>query len=136
MNAEAPIRSKQRPHLRVSLHSGPAAIPLHRIYRLAGYATLSGEADDYFLGWLRFHGEYIPVFDLNRVLCEQPTPQTFGTRIILVETSSKAPTPYLGLLAAGVTDTTETGDTVTPVELDTFLPMLYTMTPELPAAAS
>lgn len=135
MTSAAPTRTKQRPQLRVRLDSGIGGIPLDRIYRLTGYATLSGEPEDYFVGWLTFHGEQIPVFDLNRVLCEQPTPETFGTRIAVIETSSKAPTRHLGLLAAGATDTTEAEESVTAVELDSFLPMLYTLTPEPPLTA-
>ena len=125
--------TKQRIQLRVQLHSGLCSIPLYRVHRLVGYATLSGEPDDYFLGWLTFHGQQVPVFDLNRIVCDQPTPESFGTRIILIETSANAPTPFVGLLAAGVTDTLAASTTSEPIDLDSYLPMLYTLTPATPS---
>jgi chemotaxis signal transduction protein len=129
--------TQRRIQLRVQLHSGVCSLPLHRVHRLVGYATLTGQPDDYFLGWLTFHGQQVPVFDLNRIVCDQPTAETFGTRIILVETSEKAPTPILGLLAEGVTDTLSPETTFAEsIDLDSFLPMLYTLTPEVPAAAA
>lgn len=123
--------------LRFRLQSGEHAIPLARVYAVAGYATLSGEADDYFLGWLRFHGELAPVFDLNRVACEQPTPETFGTRIILLSAGNAVPIRLIGLLAAGVTDTAAAGDAgvVTPFDLDGCLAMLVNLIPPVPAVA-
>jgi len=128
--------SQHRIQLRVQLHSGLNTIPLYRVHRLVGYATLTGEPDDYFLGWLTFHGQQIPVFDLNRIVCDQPTPESFGTRIILVATSANAPTPFIGLLAAGVTDTLVSSPDTQPLDLDSFLPMLYTLTPTTPSAST
>jgi chemotaxis signal transduction protein len=121
--------------LRLSLHSGPYSIPIHRVHHLAGYATLSGEPEDYFIGWLTFHGLQVPVFDLNRVVCDQPTPEHFGSRIILLDVSPDGPTRFLGLLASDVTDTVATNDPGTePLDLDSYLPMLYTYIPTPPAA--
>ncbi len=119
--------------LRFRLHSATHAIPLHRVHSLVGYATLAGIAEDYFLGWLTFHGDAVPVFDLNRVVCDQPTPENFGSRIILIKTSPGAATSYLGLLAAEVTDTVPAGDQeATALDLDSYLPMLYPLIPEVP----
>jgi chemotaxis signal transduction protein len=137
MTAEA----QSRIALRLRLHSGPCSIPLHRVHHLAGYATLTGESNDYFLGWLTFHGLQVPVFDLNRVVCEQPTPEHFGSRIMVLETPSEAPTRYIGLLAADLTDTVKV-TTAThhpyapPLDLDSYLPMLYTLIPAPPVASA
>jgi len=132
-------QAKPRIALRLRLASGPCSIPLHRVHHLAGLASLTGEPDDYFLGWLTFHGEPVPVFDLNRIVCDQPTPEHFGSRIILVDAEPGAPTRHLGLLAACVTDTLSPGDpasgTVEALDLDLYLPMLYTLIPPVPAAA-
>jgi chemotaxis signal transduction protein len=141
MTAETEIpkkarQNKKRTALRLTLASGPTSIALDRIHRVVGYATLSGEPDTYFLGWLAFHGRGIPVFDLNRVLCEQPTPEVFGSRIMVVTAAANAPAPYIGLLAAGVTDTmpiAATDGDSNLLDLDSFLPMLYTLTPQAPA---
>jgi hypothetical protein len=38
-------------NLRFRLQSGAHAIPLERVYRIAGFASLSGVPDEYFLGW-------------------------------------------------------------------------------------
>src|SRR5208283_2153385 len=97
--------------LRFALASGAWSIPLSRLHHLAGYAALSGEPEDYFLGWLGMRGEQVPVFDLNLVVCDQPTPQHFGSRIMVLNAGRDAPTPYIGLLAAGVTDTVAPGAT-------------------------
>ena len=120
--------------LRLLLGSGPCAIPLGRIHQLAGYATLSGQADEYFLGWLTLHGEQVPVFDLNRVVCEQATPIQFGSRIIVITAPVGSPTAHLGLLAAGVTDTVALGE-IEELNLNLYLPMLYAMIPPAVAGA-
>jgi chemotaxis signal transduction protein len=120
--------------LRFDLASGPASIPLSRLHHLAGYATLTGEPEDYFLGWLTLRGEWVPVFDLNRVVCDQATPIHFGSRIMVVAAGPESPTPYIGLLAAGVTDTVSSASaSVEPQNLDGYLPMLYSMIPSSPA---
>jgi chemotaxis signal transduction protein len=138
LTAEAQSRAQSGIALRLRLASGPCSIPLHRVHTLTGFARLRGEPDDYFLGWLTFHGEPAPVFDLNRVVCDQPTPESFGARIILIETEA-APTRYLGLLAAGVTDTISPRDPdwakVEALDLEMYLPMLYSLIPPVPASA-
>ncbi len=124
--------------LRLELASGISSIPLSRLHHLAGYATLTGEADEYFLGWLEMRGEPVPVFDLNRVVCDQPTPPNFGSRILVLKAAAESPQPYIGLLAGGVTDTIDasgaaSGATVEPLDIDSYLPMLYPLIPPLPA---
>jgi chemotaxis signal transduction protein len=121
-------------NLRFRLHSGPHALPLRRVYRVAGFASLAGKPDEYFMGWLTFHGRQTPVFDLNRVVCETPTAEEFGSRIILVEAGPDSPVPYFGLLAAGVTDTCGADDPdVTPLDIDLYLQMLSSLVPVPPA---
>ncbi len=121
-------------HLRFRLQSGVHAVPLDAVHRVSGYATLIGEPEDYFLGWLKFHGRLTPVFDLNRVVCESPTEETFGSRIMVLEAGKEAPVPYIGLLAAGVTDTVSGDDpSVKLLDLRLYLDMLYTLIPEPPA---
>lgn len=120
--------------LRFRLHSGEHAIFLALVHSVVGYAKLSGESGDYFVGWLRFHGEWAPVFDLNRVVCEKPTPEVFGSRIILVPAGDRAPVRLIGLVAAGVTDMVAEGDAgVTLFDLDGCLPMLMNLIPPVPA---
>ena len=131
--------------LRVELASGLFSIPLQRVHHLSAYATLTpnpdpdlaAEPDPYFLGWLMLRGDWVPVFDLNRIVCDQPTPEHFGSRIIVLPTNSPAPTPYIGLLAPGVTDTLspEQSKAVQALNLDSYLPMLYTMIRPGPADA-
>jgi len=123
--------------LRLRLHSGPCSIPLDRVHHVTGYATLAGPADDYFLGWLTFHGQQVPVFDLNRVVCDEPTPELFGSRVVLLEAAPDAPVKYVGLLAADLTDTVAANDAdVKPLDLDSYLPMLVTLIPAPPVAAA
>jgi len=117
-------------NLRFRLQSGAHAIPLRRVYRVAGFASLSGQPEEYFLGWLSFHGRLVPVFDLNRVVCDAPTPEEFGSRIILVEAGPGAPLPYIGLLAAGVTDTCAADDpAVAQLDVELYLQMLSNFIP-------
>jgi hypothetical protein len=139
MTAEAitpvPIQdpNRSRISLRILLASGPCSIPLDRVHHLAAYATLSGEPDDYFRGWLNFRGHPTPVFDLNRIVCDQPTLPLFSSRIIVLQTPAGTSTPYIGLLAPGITDTVAPGDPAAqPLNLDSYLPMLYTLIPDLP----
>jgi chemotaxis signal transduction protein len=116
--------------LRFALSSGTWSVPLHRLHHLAGYATLTGTSEDYFLGWLTMRGEEVPVFDLNRVVCDQPTPEHFGSRIMVLKAAAESPTPYIGLLAAGVTDTISPDATpVETLDLDSYLPMLFALIP-------
>jgi hypothetical protein len=121
--------------LRLRLQTGPHSVPLKRVYRVAGFALLAGEPDEYFAGWFRFYGMQTPVFDLNRVICETPTPEDYGSRIIVVEAAPDSPVPYIGLLAPGVTDTTTSADDkdVTPLDLDLYLQMLANFIPTPPA---
>jgi chemotaxis signal transduction protein len=123
--------------LRFALSSGKWSIPLHRLDHLAGYATLTGEPEDYFLGWLLMRGEQVPVFDLNLVVCDQPTPQHFGSRIMVLNAAPGSPTSHIGLLAAGVTDTVSPGEEpVEMLDLDSYLPMLYTLIPAEPSPSA
>ncbi len=120
--------------LRLRLSSGWCSVPLTQVHAVAGYATLTGEADDYFLGWLVFHGEQVPVFDLNRVVCEQATAESFGSRILLVDADEKAPVRLIGLLAGGMTDTVAIDEVgVEPLPLESYLRVLYPLIPESPA---
>jgi chemotaxis signal transduction protein len=122
--------------LRFRLQSGLHALPLRRIYRVAAFASLAGEPEEYFLGWLMFHGRQAPVFDLNRVVCDTPTAEEFGTRIILVDAGPDAPVPYVGLLAASATDTCSADDPgVTPLDVDLYLEMLSNFIPAPPEPA-
>jgi chemotaxis signal transduction protein len=123
--------------LRLRLDSGPCSIPLHRVHHLTGFATLTGTPDDYFLGWLTYHGQQVPVFDLNRVVCDQPTPERFGSRIILLPIGPHASAgmtgKFIGLLAGDLVDTIAMSDPeANPLDLDGFLPMLYTLIPSPP----
>ncbi len=141
MSIAAEERVTPRLLLRLQLLCGAAdgfcSIPLQRVHQITGYARLTGEPDDYFLGWLTFHHQPVPVFDLNRIVCDQPTPESFGSRILLLETPPGAPTRLLGLVASGVTDTVEAdaADLPPPLELNSYLPMLYTLIPQPPVAA-
>jgi chemotaxis signal transduction protein len=125
--------AQHRTALRLRLPSGVCSIPLHRVHHLTGYASLIGDPDFYFLGWLTFHGEPVPVFDLSQVVSDQPTPEHFSSRILILEAGSESPARYIGLLAGGVTDTIAPSDpdadAVEPLDLDSYLPMLYTMIP-------
>jgi chemotaxis signal transduction protein len=120
--------------LRLALSSGVFSVPLHRLHHLAGYATLTGEPEDYFLGWLMLRGDWVPVFDLNRVACDEPTPEQFGSRILVLRAGAASRTPYIGLLAAQVTDTVSVkSPDIHALELDSYLPILYSLIPMDPA---
>ena len=123
--------------LQFRLQSGPHSIPLERVYRVAGFAALSGEPEEYFAGWLRFYGHMVPVFDLNRIVCEASTPEEFGSRIMLVDAPAGAPVPYLGLLAPAVTETVAADSPgTTPFDLDLYLQMLSNFIPAVPESAA
>lgn len=124
-------------NLRIRLESGPCGLPLRRVHSVAGFASLSGEPDEYFRGWLRFHGRWAPVFDLNRVVCETPTAEYYGSRIILVDAAADAPVTHIGLLAPGVTDTVAANEAGVPqLDLDLYLQMVVNFIPPAPAQPS
>jgi chemotaxis-related protein WspB len=121
--------------LRFTVGDQTFALPLAAIHHVVGYVTLHGTPDEWFLGWLRFHGEPVPVFDLCRVISDIPTPPTFGSRIIIVDAPANSTTPHIGLLAAGVTDTIATTDAeITPFELSSYLPLLAPLVPQFAEA--
>ena len=133
------VGTKSQTALRFRLDSGPCSIPLHRVHHLAGYATLTGTPDDYFLGWLTFHGRQIP--------CLRPQPCCLRPAYARAIWQPHHPAPYgsgplpmrpnyIGLLAADLTDTVAMNDPeVNPLDLDSYLPMLYTLIPTPPVAA-
>ena len=119
--------------LRFMLGSEVWSIPLSSVRRLVGFANLSGDGDEWFLGWLRFEGELVPVFDLGRVVCDAGTPAVFGSRIIIVDATQDETAKLVGLLARDVTDTVRTNEPgVTPLDLGSYLPMLDAMLPPRP----
>jgi chemotaxis signal transduction protein len=78
-------------------------------------------------------GEQVPVFDLNLVVCDQPTPEHFGSRIMVLKAAPESPTAYIGLLAAGITDTVVLNvGSIERLDLDSYLPTLYTLIPPAP----
>lgn len=120
--------------LRLELDGAPASLPVDRVHQVVGYATLAGEPDDHFLGWLRFRDHDVPVFDLHMALCERPAAESFGSRIILVETGESP--ALIGLLAPGVTDTVQRAEPgVLPLDWNSFLPMLLQLIPAVPERA-
>lgn len=119
--------------LRLRLLCGTHSIPLQRVHHLTGFAALTGTPDEFFLGWLDFHGQAVPIFDLNRILCDLPSAEDYSSRILLIETP-QARHPFLGLLATEVTDTlAESDGDAVPLDLDTYLPMLSPLIPDTPA---
>jgi chemotaxis signal transduction protein len=123
--------------LQFRLESGPHLLPLGRVHRVAAFAALTGQPEEYFAGWLRFSGSLVPVFDLNRVVCEASTPEEIGSRIMLVEAPPGAPVPYIGLLAPAVTETVTANHPGTSLfDLDLYLQMLANFIPAVPENAS
>lgn len=117
--------------LRARLSNGEYAMPADRVLQIVGFAELSGESDDLFLGWLCYRGEQIPVFDLNQAVCEQPSPRTFGSRIAIVEAGRGTAVRPMGLLTPGLTDTVARGaDGVEPLPLDMYCSILLPLIPE------
>ena len=123
--------------LHFRLQSGPHSLPLSRVYRIAAFASLTGDPDEYFAGWLRFYGRLVPVFDLNRVVCEVSTPEEIGSRIMLVEAPPGASVPCIGLLAPAVTQTVDSAAPGTiALDLDLYMQMLSNFIPAIPESAS
>jgi hypothetical protein len=106
------------------------------VHRVSAFATLTGQPDEYFAGWLQFCGSMVPVFDLNKVVCEASTPEEFGSRIILVQAPGAA-VPNVGLLAPMVTETINaSAPGATPLDLDLYLQMLANFIPAVPEGNS
>lgn len=123
--------------LRARLSSGEFAMPVDRVLQIVGFAELSGEADELFLGWLTYRGEQIPVFDLNQAVCEQSSPRTFGSRIAIVEAGRGASARPIGLLTPGLTDTVARGtEDAELLPLDMYCSILLPLIPEAPVEAA
>jgi hypothetical protein len=123
--------------LQFQLQSGAHSVPLQRIYRVASFGALTGEPEEYFAGWLRFYGNLIPVFDINRIVCEASTPEEFGSRIMLIEAPAGSTVAYIGLLAPAVTETVAANSPgTTPFDLDLYLQMLANWIPPVPESDS
>jgi chemotaxis signal transduction protein len=95
------------------------AFSLKTVESIAGYAMLheftenAVPPDDAmalnhaaFVGWLKYRGTQVPVFDLGLFLSDQPTPLLLSSRIMLFTRLHDA-TQRIGLLAADITDTRE-----------------------------
>lgn len=129
-DAAAQQERQARVALRVRLSNGEYAMPIKNVERIVGFAELSGQGDDIFLGWLTYHGARIPVFDLNQAICEQATERTFGSRIAIVQAGKGEAAMRMGLLVQGPTDTVAHGaENMEPLPLEMYCSMLVPLVP-------
>jgi chemotaxis signal transduction protein len=95
------------------------AFSLKAVESIAGYAMLHEFTENAvppdhamalnhaaFVGWLKYRGAQVPVFDLGLFLGNEATPLLLSSRIMLFTRLNDA-TQRIGLLAADITDTRE-----------------------------
>lgn len=116
--------------LQLKMPAGEYHLELQSIFRVAGVATLEGDADGSFMGWLCYQGEFLAVFDLSQLLDSGPSTLCFGSRILLVNAHPGSKTRHVGLLVEEVTDTMPlTAADGAPLNLTSILPMLQYLEP-------
>jgi chemotaxis-related protein WspB len=96
--------------LMVLFHLGDSryALPVTDVIEVTPRVELESIAHtpDYVAGLFNYRGQHVPVIDLCCALHHQPCPDSFTSRIILVEFPLQGgETRILGLLAARVTET-------------------------------
>jgi len=85
-----------------SLNSEYYRVELSRLKGVVPWATLQPATERGVMGWLNLRGEMVPVVDLNQLLNGSPTVQCLGSRILLLECTSRGKLRTVGALAGEV----------------------------------
>ena len=77
-------------------------VELLRLKGVVAWAELQPSEERGVLGWLNLRGEMIPVIDLNDLVHGTPTEHLLGSRILLLDCTSRGRTRTVGALASKV----------------------------------
>ncbi len=77
-------------------------VELLRLKGVVAWAELQPSEERGVLGWLNLRGERIPVVDLNELVRGMPTERLLGSRILLLDCTSRGKTRTVGALASKV----------------------------------
>ena len=77
-------------------------VELSRLKGVVAWAQLAPSEHRGVEGWLNLRGEMIPIIDLNQLLYGTPTERRLGSRILLLECSSRGQRKTVGAIASEV----------------------------------
>jgi chemotaxis signal transduction protein len=77
-------------------------VELSHLKGVVAWAELQPSERHGVLGYLNLRGDLIPVIDLNDLVHGKPTPRNLGSRILLLECTSRGKAVTVGALAAEV----------------------------------
>jgi len=77
-------------------------VELSRLKGVVAWAELQPTEDRGLLGWLNLRGELVPIVDLNEIIHGTPTPHLLGSRILLLECTSRGKPRTVGAVAGEV----------------------------------
>jgi chemotaxis-related protein WspB len=77
-------------------------VELSRLKGVVAWANLEPSETRGILGYLNLRGESIPVVDLNDLVHGEPTARLLGSRILLLECTTRGRTRTVGAVAAEV----------------------------------
>jgi chemotaxis-related protein WspB len=77
-------------------------VELSRLKGVVAWAQLAPSEHRGIDGWLNLRGEMVPIVDLNQLLYGTPTERRLGSRILLLECSSRGQRKTIGAIASEV----------------------------------
>jgi chemotaxis signal transduction protein len=77
-------------------------VELSRLKGVVAWAELQPAEDRGLLGWLNLRGEMVPIVDLNEIIHGTPTERLLGSRILLLECTSRGKSRTIGAVAGEV----------------------------------
>ena len=77
-------------------------VELSRLKGVVAWAELQPTEDRGLLGWLNLRGEMVPIVDLNEIIHGTPTERLLGSRILLLECTSRSKSRTVGAVAGEV----------------------------------
>lgn len=77
-------------------------VELLRLKGVVAWPDLQPSEERGVLGWLNLRGEQVPVIDLNELVHGKPTERLLGSRILLLDCTSRGKTRTVGALASKV----------------------------------
>jgi len=98
----APQATRLGRSLLFALGGQPYRVELWHLKGVVAWAKLEPSENRGITGWLNLRGEMVPVVDLNELVHGTPTERLLGSRILLLECTSRGKLRTVGALASEV----------------------------------
>ncbi len=102
MTQATPSRTPKHRSLLFALGEDFYRVELLRLKGVVAWPDLQPSEERGVLGWLNLRGEQVPVIDLNELVHGTPTERLLGSRILLLDCTSRGKTRTVGALASKV----------------------------------